>query len=71
MWEKILDQNIERFGRSKEERETQWEEFVSKIPLGRPQELEDVANLAAFLCSPLASNMTGQAINLTGGSFMN
>ncbi|MDN6568816.1 MAG: SDR family oxidoreductase, partial [Tetragenococcus halophilus] len=31
---------------------------------------QDVANVILFLASPLASYMTGQAINVTGGMTM-
>lgn len=37
------------------------------IPLGRMGASEDVTNLAAFLCSPQASFLTGQTIILDGG----
>jgi sorbitol-6-phosphate 2-dehydrogenase len=42
----------------------------SKIPLGRLCTPEDVAQMAAFLASDAASYMTGQAINVSGGSVM-
>ena len=73
MWEKIsfrrssLPQNTEGlsprelFDRTVEER----------IPLGREQTPEDVGNLAAFLSSEASRNITGQAINVDGGSRMN
>ncbi len=41
---------------------------VAEIPLGRIQTPEDVANLVAFLASSESDYMTGQAINITGGS---
>jgi len=41
---------------------------AARVPLQRPQEPEDVANLAAFLVSDAARNITGQAINVDGGS---
>ena len=46
--------------------------YVSeRIPLGRPQEPEDIGNLATFLASDYSNNITGQAINVSGGYFMN
>jgi len=37
------------------------------IPLGRPNDPEDVAGLAVFLASPRARNITGQSLNVDGG----
>lgn len=37
------------------------------VPLGREQTPEDIGNLATFLSSPLARNITGQAIAVDGG----
>ena len=37
------------------------------IPLGRPNDPEDVAALAVFLASPAARNITGQSLNVDGG----
>lgn len=42
----------------------------SKIPLGRLGTLEDVAAAAVFLVSDDASYITGQALNVSGGSVM-
>ncbi len=41
-----------------------------RIPLGREQTPEDIGNLAAFLASEHARNITGQSINVNGGSRM-
>ena len=39
----------------------------SAIPLGRPNDPEDVAALAVFLALPGARNITGQSLNVDGG----
>jgi NAD(P)-dependent dehydrogenase (short-subunit alcohol dehydrogenase family) len=55
-------------------RGTSYEEVVkvatSRIPLGRLEVPEDVANLVAFLASRESDYMTGQAINVDGGIVM-
>ena len=40
---------------------------VAEIPIGRMIEPQDIANLAAFLCSDLAAAITGQTIAVDGG----
>ena len=45
--------------------------MVAKIPLGRLEKTEDVANAVSFLCSPDASYITGQSLNVDGGMEMN
>lgn len=45
-------------------------ERISGIPLGRVQQPEDVAGLVAFLVSPGADYITGQAIIQDGGKLM-
>ena len=42
----------------------------SQVPLGRTGVPEDVAGVALFLASDLASYMTGQGLNVTGGMTM-
>jgi meso-butanediol dehydrogenase / (S,S)-butanediol dehydrogenase / diacetyl reductase len=64
LWEPLLDQLSESKGISRDEA---WQEFVDRIPLGRPQEPEDIGEVVAFLASDRARNMTGQGINVTGG----
>jgi len=66
-----------------QERELAWEaglrnmtaaavraEYVSLTPLGRIEEPEDVADVVVFLASDLARFMTGEAVCVTGGAWM-
>ena len=46
------------------------ERWMSGIPMGRFQEPEHIAQVAMFLASDASSEMTGQAINVTGGMVM-
>lgn len=41
--------------------------LVDRIPLGRMQTADDVADVVLFLCSDAAGYVTGQAINACGG----
>jgi meso-butanediol dehydrogenase / (S,S)-butanediol dehydrogenase / diacetyl reductase len=47
-----------------------WRQRTADIPLGRPEQPEDVARVVGFLASSKAGYMTGQAINVTGGLIM-
>lgn len=57
----------EMTGESKDSIRARW---MSGIPMGRFQEPEQIARVAMFLASEDASEMTGQAINVTGGMVM-
>ncbi|MBM3139979.1 MAG: SDR family oxidoreductase [Chloroflexi bacterium] len=45
-----------------------WRNMVASIPLRRPSAGGDVPNMALFLCSEQGSWVTGQSINVDGGS---
>jgi NAD(P)-dependent dehydrogenase (short-subunit alcohol dehydrogenase family) len=58
-----------------EEKRQTYEEWAGEkvrrvVPLGRWQEPEDVADMAVFLASDRARNVTGQTINVDGGFVM-
>lgn len=68
IWEHILD-NTRKEGETREEC---WERSIKEmVPLGKPQEPEDIANAALFLTSPMARYITGQALNVCGAQEMN
>ncbi|HPJ21372.1 MAG TPA: sorbitol-6-phosphate dehydrogenase [Clostridia bacterium] len=46
------------------------QKYLDQVPMKRPCEYEDVANVMVFLASDESSYMTGQAINVTGGQQM-
>ena len=45
-------------------------QLAAKVPLGRFTTVSDVAELVAFLASERAEQITGQAINVSGGTIM-
>jgi meso-butanediol dehydrogenase/(S,S)-butanediol dehydrogenase/diacetyl reductase len=47
-----------------------WRRRTAGIPLGRPEQPEDLAGLVAFLVSSDSDYMTGQAVILDGGLVM-
>ena len=64
LWEIELEEMAAAHGISIEEA---WKLALEIIPLRRPQTPEDIGAAVAFLASPLASNITGQALNVDGG----
>lgn len=48
----------------------QKEAVVDAIPLKRMGQPEDIAHLAVFLASPLASYITGEVIKVDGGIYI-
>lgn len=50
--------------------ENGWQSFLAGIPLGRPQSAEDIGHACAYLASDAAANITGEALNVSGGQTM-
>ncbi|RMH19636.1 MAG: 3-oxoacyl-ACP reductase FabG [Gammaproteobacteria bacterium] len=50
--------------------EAQREQIQTQIPLGRLGEVEEVATMVDYLCSPLAGYVTGQTLSVDGGMAM-
>lgn len=48
-----------------------WPELAARIPLGRLGTPAEVAQAAWFLCSPEAAYVTGHALDVNGGTWMN
>lgn len=44
--------------------------FIKQIPLGRLGDSENIVDAALFLCSPMASYVTGHVLNVNGGFYM-
>ena len=44
--------------------------FIKQIPLGRLGDAESIVDAALFLCSPMASYITGHVLNVNGGFYM-
>jgi 3-oxoacyl-[acyl-carrier protein] reductase len=47
-----------------------WNQKEAEVPLGRAGTPEEVAEVVAFLASPLSSYLTGTVIEVSGGRFM-
>ena len=56
---------MDRFGRGGE-----WEEMGRRHPIGRVGTPEEVGGFMAYLCTEAASWITGQSINIDGGTVM-
>jgi NAD(P)-dependent dehydrogenase (short-subunit alcohol dehydrogenase family) len=64
MWEEIDRQREELFGTKPGEATAS---FIKTVPLQREGTPDDIAAAVAFLCSPDADYITGQALNVDGG----
>jgi meso-butanediol dehydrogenase/(S,S)-butanediol dehydrogenase/diacetyl reductase len=67
MWQEVLSPAMAAAqGISRDEA---FQRFIKeRVPLGRPQTPEDIGQAVVFLCR--ADNITGEAVNVTGGSEM-
>jgi NAD(P)-dependent dehydrogenase (short-subunit alcohol dehydrogenase family) len=65
MWHEVGHELARKMGITIEELGRQTRESILQ---GRPQETEEVAAAALFLCSDEASAITGQALNVDGGT---
>ncbi len=74
MWNRIATQWLHTPNKISQGANDQQEVFKKAIqartPLGREQTPEDIANAVTFLASDAAINITGQALNVNGGSHM-
>jgi NAD(P)-dependent dehydrogenase (short-subunit alcohol dehydrogenase family) len=64
MWQMI---DIEWGGMMGKQQGETWGERIAQVPMGRGGTPDDVANVITFLASDMASYMTGQSVNITGG----
>jgi len=73
MWKRIAERSsaISEISVGLSPREVFDRAVKERIPLGREQTPEDVAYVSVFLASDLAKNITGQTVNVSGGSHMN
>jgi acetoin reductase-like protein len=68
MWDQIDQEMAKEFGVPVGDFRKQ---RLGAIPMGRLEKAEDVSNAVAFLVSPQADYITGQALNVDGGFQMN
>lgn len=64
MYETIQQEAVQRRGINAEEADRR---MAAMIPLGRANAPDDIANMACFLASAEADNITGQSFNVDGG----
>ena len=47
-----------------------WDQKLAEVPMRRAGEPDEVASVALFLASDLASYVTGAVVEVTGGRYM-
>lgn len=62
----LTDTAQPRYGGTEEE----LAEMAARIPLGRMTRPEEIADMAVFLCSARAAQVTGQVYHVNGGTFL-
>jgi NAD(P)-dependent dehydrogenase (short-subunit alcohol dehydrogenase family) len=67
LWQPLLERNAAEQGISVEEA---WKQATAPIPMGVPQDPEDIGEAVAWLASPRARYVTGENINVNGGQLM-
>lgn len=68
MWDRILEDAEQVSGIPQED---EWNTYMEEIPQKRAQTPQEIANVAVFFCSELSSAVTGQALNVDGGRYLN
>jgi NAD(P)-dependent dehydrogenase (short-subunit alcohol dehydrogenase family) len=71
----LRDEGFEEQGKklgltANEFREQDYKKVIATVPLGRMGTTEEISNLALFLVSSQSDYLTGQDININGGSYM-
>jgi len=47
--------------------ESRWQETLEGLPMGRPAEVEEIADLAVFMASPRGGYLSGTVVDVDGG----
>lgn len=69
MWKQGVEKYSKLLNKTPEET---WKMLaLDNIAMGREQDVEDIGNAVCFLVSDLAKNITGQSLNVCGGSRFN
>lgn len=71
IWENLSKKRLAIEGDTVRSGRQYFDDRAAGNPLGRPQAPEDIGKAVAFLCSERAKSITGQSLNVDGGSQMN